>query len=64
MRFSAALLVSAIVGVISVAANPAPAYGAASALEIVQRCYPSSCQCDESRCWAGPACCANGSCPC
>ncbi|KAJ7693322.1 hypothetical protein B0H17DRAFT_1199844 [Mycena rosella] len=29
-----------------------------------QTCYPDTCVCNEDGCSAGPACCANGSCPC
>ncbi|KAJ6625795.1 hypothetical protein B0H10DRAFT_2211674 [Mycena sp. CBHHK59/15] len=31
---------------------------------IQAKCYPDTCVCNEDGCSAGPACCANGSCPC
>ncbi|KAJ7933829.1 hypothetical protein B0H13DRAFT_2306244 [Mycena leptocephala] len=37
---------------------------AASASSIQARCFPDTCVCNEDGCSAGPACCANGSCPC
>ncbi|PPR00844.1 hypothetical protein CVT26_012479 [Gymnopilus dilepis] len=64
MRFSVLNLVALFIGVAAVAANPAPGYGSDSILDLRKRCYPDSCQCNEDGCWAGPACCANGSCPC
>ncbi|KAJ7141422.1 hypothetical protein C8R44DRAFT_867040 [Mycena epipterygia] len=36
----------------------------AAGSSIQARCFPDTCVCNEDGCSAGPACCANGSCPC